>query len=311
MTRKLINDSLKYWMDTFNICGFRFDLMGLIDLDSMNYFANNVISNYDKAVIYGEGWHMKSLLKNNEKGSMNNANRMPNIAYFNDYFRDNIRTKDRTFKGFIDGKNYNIKNTYNCLLGSNHMFKGSYQSLNYVECHDNYTLFDQLRVNKVDNENIYDLHVLGTSLVIISLGVPFLHCGQELFRSKYLVENSYNSLDIINMIDYKRMEEYSWYINLVRDLISIRKEYIAFRRNNSDNVTILNREQDSHNIVLKYHEDKYNLYCIIKNDYVLFDYTFDNQVECIFNGLKKDNMKVRNVLLSKPGVYIYKENLNE
>lgn len=305
MVKKLIVDSLSYWMNTFNICGFRFDLMGLLDLDSLNYFTSHIKSLYDKAMVYGEGWHMKSLLRNNEKASIPNSEKMPKIAFFNDFFRDHIRSKDMSNKGFIDGNLYEISDVIESILGTKHLFKNSNQSINYLECHDNYTLYDQLKVNEIDSEKIFDLHILGTSIVIISLGIPFLHSGQEFFRTKQLVENSYNSLDKINKIDYDRKKLYDWYQNIIRDLICIRNEYAVFRKECANHIEVI--KSTSHEIILCYRDINYNLYCIIKNDYKLFNYDFKLRVKSIFNGRHKENLEVKNILLSKPGVYIYKK----
>lgn len=218
LIRKLIIDSIDYLYNKFNIDGIRLDLMGLIDIN----LINEVRSKYPKDfLIYGEGWNMPSTLPEEDRASIKNQNKME-VSHFNDYFRDcirgNIWNKE---KGYALGNNVSIKNA---LLGSPNIFSSSLKSINYIECHDNYTFYDYMSILNIDNNRKKDYQKLANSLVIFSKGIPFIHSGQEFLRTKNNIENTYNKPDSINRINWNLLDEYNDVSNELRTFIKLRKK---------------------------------------------------------------------------------------
>ncbi|QOR68998.1 type I pullulanase [Cytobacillus suaedae] len=240
MARKFIVDSVSYWLKEFNVDGFRFDLMGILDVETMNSIRRTVDEINPDVLILGEGWDLNTPLSIDQKASIRNAQKMPRIAYFNDRFRDGI--KGSTFnlydRGFALGNNHKLIEAKESIAGSVSFMKGHKglfleptQTINYVESHDNHTLWDKLIVcNSHESEEILKKrHLLATAMVLLSQGIPFLHSGQEFFRTKQGVENSYKSPDSINKLDWARKQKYVEEVEYIKGLISIRKVHGAFR----------------------------------------------------------------------------------
>ena len=218
MARKIILDSLRYFIETFDIDGYRFDLMGLMDIETVNK-GYEICKNLKNDILYyGEGWNMGVELPFEKKACSDNADKMKGIGFFNDLFRDVIKGanfRDRlNERGFVGG-NISQNDVVNYVLrGSsidvpfNHRFKDFNQSVNYVECHDNNTLFDKLCASNEgeDESTILDRVSLATDLVLLSLGISFIHMGQEIGLSKSGLDNTYNVLKVNNM-NWKLVDE--------------------------------------------------------------------------------------------------------
>ena len=228
MMRKLIIDNVLFWVNEYKIDGFRFDLMGLIDYQTMNELRQELHDLSEHIIVYGEGWNMYSSNLTDRMAHMGNKKVIHTIGFFNDKFRETIKgaTFDTMAKGYSMGNTSQIDIVQEMLLGSardRYMFKYTTQSINYIECHDNLTYFDKaLHITK-DEALIKKQAKLALSMVLLSQGVPFIHSGQEFLRTKHLDENSYISGDEINLIDWKRREEYNDVIEYVKKLIEIRK----------------------------------------------------------------------------------------
>jgi len=233
MVRKYIIDSVKYWLEEYGVDGFRFDLMGLLDVVTMNE-VRKICDSIDKNILlYGEGWHIPTGIASDNQASMNNADEMPRISHFNDFFRDNIKgsTWHKKDKGLAFGNlNFIDKGLIN-LRGEHQFFFDPVQSVNYVECHDNYTLWDKsLESNpELCDEERKQRHLLATSMTIFAQGIPFIHGGQEFFRTKYGVENSYKSMDKINAIQWNQSVLHEHSVKMISGYLSIRKSHDAFR----------------------------------------------------------------------------------
>jgi len=236
MGRKYILDSVKLWMNEYGIDGFRFDLMGILDVTTMNQVAELVESIDPSAMVYGEGWNMQTLLKEAEKATMMNQDKMPKIGHFNDLFRDNIKggsmEDEANIQGILLGNLKHFNQATNLLLGSpikdkEVFFDAPWKSVNYVECHDNQTVFDKMRLCEVDE--ILKRQKLLIATTMFSLGVPFLHAGQEFLRTKQGEHNSYMSSDTINGIDWNRRSDYDQVVQFTRDAIELRKSTPEFR----------------------------------------------------------------------------------
>lgn len=245
MVRKFIKDSVLYWLKEYNVDGFRFDLMGILDIDTMNEIRHEIDRIKQNVILLGEGWEMDTPLALDKKATLCNAAKMPNIAQFNDAFRDTV--KGSTFnsydRGYALGNGDHIEHMKMFIAGSipmqldkNSPFLEPYQTINYVESHDNATMWDKLiSSNSDEDEHIRKRrHRLATTITLLSQGIPFLHAGQEFFRTKKGVENSYNSPDYINQIDWERKELNLHHVEYVKGIIAIRKMHGAFRLTSTD-----------------------------------------------------------------------------
>ncbi|MFZ2644630.1 MAG: type I pullulanase [Trichococcus flocculiformis] len=239
MMRKYIIDSVKYWAKEYHLDGFRFDLMGIHDSVTMNAIREALDKIDPSIIIIGEGWEMSTPLPEDLKASQRNAQAMPRIAHFNDSIRIALKGSDfgdEKDRGFISGKNYledlllrNIKGAMH--LSSHSSYVDPEQVIQYVEAHDNLTLYDKLlRSNPDDSEEVrIKRHTLATSIVLLSQGVPFIHGGQEFLRTKAGVANSYQSPDEINQFEWERVTTFQESVAYVKGLIALRKSECLFR----------------------------------------------------------------------------------
>lgn len=244
MVRRYIHDSVRFWLDEYQVDGFRFDLMGILDVVTMRG-VREICDNTDKDIlVFGEGWNLQTPLPDEEKAIISNQEKLPRIGQFNDQFRDQMKgsTFDLKNSGFALG-NGSMPNVQDLLTGSigltddkAGMFMEPIQTINYVESHDNYTLWDKIEACFPDIEDAHKRkkHVLATALVLLSQGVPFLHSGQEFFRTKYGVENSYKSPDEINRLDWDRRDAFLDNVQFIKDLIQLRKSLAALRLQSAD-----------------------------------------------------------------------------
>ncbi|MFC7373321.1 type I pullulanase [Fictibacillus iocasae] len=257
MMRKFIIDSLCYWLDEYKVDGFRFDLMGIHDKETMKAAAKEMLSVNPSLFLLGEGWEMNTLLDDGDKASIKAAKELPQYSFFNDTFRDNIKGSvffSEKF-GFISG---NFKSLSSALLGScgpDAPFFDASQSINFVECHDNHTLYDWLSILHPHEEESRRLRrqELALVLAVFSQGVPFIHAGQEFFRTKHGFENSYASPDEINWLDWSRRDRFYESTETLAALLQIRRSQSSFRL--SDNKEIAGRcrlLQDGSNGVVVY-----------------------------------------------------------
>lgn len=243
MVRKFIIDSVCHWTKEYHIDGFRFDLMGIHDIDTMKDITIALKNINPNILIYGEGWDLNTNLPSNKRASLNNYKHLPEIGFFNDYFRDIIRGSIfyHEDKGFVNGKPNLQQQVKNCVVGSIDFncnfekFLNPTQSINYISCHDNHTLWDKFQFNS--NEFTIDekkqMVKLANAILLTSQGVPFLHSGVEFCRSKKGVENSYNSSDEINGIDWTRKADFKDVYEYVKGLIKLRLAHPAFRIDSS------------------------------------------------------------------------------
>ncbi|WP_181832952.1 type I pullulanase [Bacillus taeanensis] len=240
MVRKFIVESVAFWAEEYHIDGFRFDLMGIHDVHTMRLIREKLTEINSSILIIGEGWNLPTLLREEEKSTIQQAHRLPGISHFNDQFRDAARggVFSPHEKGFIGGEE-RLKQKMKRAIAANvpypHLsdgpFQVPFQSVNYVEAHDNHTLWDRMEIGMKDvsEKERQARHRLGTALVLLSQGIPFIHAGQEFYRTKQGVEDSYNSPDEINHFDWNRKSKFLDYVQYVKGLIQIRKENSAFR----------------------------------------------------------------------------------
>ena len=227
MVRKMIVDACKWWIDEYGIDGFRFDLMGIIDCDTLNRIADYALSKDPSFILYGEGWNMGGEVRE-PLGHMDNYALLPRFAFFNDFFRE-------TIKNLYCGDRGAMNNAKNVLVGSctdfyvGPKFPSATQTINYVECHDNGTYFDIVSARRGDLDEKARLKtVLGaTASVIFALGIPFIHAGQEIGLSKCGLDNTYNAGDKYNQFDYSLLDERFEMSLEVAKAIALRKKLRA------------------------------------------------------------------------------------
>jgi pullulanase len=242
MVRRYILDSLRYWKSEFHLDGFRFDLMGLYDIDTMNEVSRELRKDDPQFLLYGEGWTGGlSTLPDESKAIKANAKKMREIAFFSDENRDAL--KGPVFEvarpGFVNGGT-NLESAVKfaavgCMahsaLGQGVWAEGPHQTINYVAAHDNHTLWDKLAHTNPDATETERIAMakLAHGAVLLSQGIPFLHAGEEFLRSKQGVENSYNSPDSINGMEWSAKARYREVFQYLRGLISLRKAHPALR----------------------------------------------------------------------------------
>ena len=263
MFRKYMIDSVLYWAKEYHIDGFRFDLMGLHDLETMRIIRSE-LNKVDKSIImYGEGWTCYNTpLNSNESAVKNNICKFGNlqIAAFSDDARDSIKGSVflKESLGFVNGgDNYEESIKYTICASTKHdeidlskvVYSKSfwanepYQTITYDSAHDNNTLFDKLRMSCKDEneEELLKMNKLAAAIVLTSQGISFLHEGEEFARVKEnlqgeIIENSYNSSDYTNELKWLRKQRYIDLFNYYKGLIKLRKEYKAFRMNSNKEI---------------------------------------------------------------------------
>ena len=241
MCRKYIVDMCIRWQKLYGIDGFRFDLMGILDVDTLNLIGQHCRLHDATFIMYGEGWDMDTPLPNSKKGTQFNHSLMPNIAFFNDDFRDCIKggssASELANKGYIAGNMYNAEISLNYLININR-YTTINQSVNYVECHDNATTFDKLQISNGDENDQTRLkrQLLMNAFVLVAQGIPFIHSGQEFYRNKQGLNNTYNAPDSINALDWKRKDHFLKDIEIIKTLIRLRKENKCFKYNTREEI---------------------------------------------------------------------------
>jgi pullulanase len=262
MVRKYIIDSLCYFMSEYKIDGFRFDLMGLYDIETLLIIKERLTEINPNVILYGEGWTGgDSPLEYVKRAMKLNARAVPGYGFFSDDFRDTIKgnnfiNKDKGYVNGAIGTEHFVREVISGRIPHPQlpgMAQYSWtdtpcQTVNYVEAHDNLTLWDKLFYsNPTDTEeNRKRIDKLAAAFVFLSQGIPFIQAGQDFLRSKPLPggnsfdHNSYNSPDIINSIKWNRKSEY-------RDVFSFYKGLIEFRKNHSS-LRMYENEQVAQNL---------------------------------------------------------------
>ena len=256
LMRTYMIESVKYWVNEYHIDGFRFDLMGVHDIETMNQIRHEVNSIDPSIYIYGEGWSAGSCAYPTDKLAMKaNAQQLDGIGAFCDDMRDALRGpfSDDHKGGFLAGVSGQEESIKFGIVGAiKHpqidMTKVNYskapwtnspaQMVSYVSCHDDMCLTDRLRTSipGISNDELIRLDLLAQTAVFTSQGVPFMLCGEEMLRDKKGVHNSYCSPDSINRLDWNQLKQYPEVFNYYSGLIALRKAHPAFRMGNAQEV---------------------------------------------------------------------------
>ena len=242
MVSKYIVDSVNYWADEYHIDGFRFDLVGLLDTDTINEIVKTVKEKHPDVVFYGEGWSLNTVLTKTgyTLATQTNSTKTPDFAYFSDTIRNLI--KGGTFgginAGYISGGTASIADLNSCFKGMPTWCTTPSQSINYISCHDNNTLYDHISMvatSATEAEKIA-MNKLGAAFYMTAQGIPFFQAGEEILRSKPMEdgtfnENSYNAADSVNSIKWDDLNkaEYMDVYEYYKGLIAFRKAHPALR----------------------------------------------------------------------------------
>ena len=237
MVRKFIVDSVKYWADEYHMDGFRFDLAGLIDTETINACIEEVHKTHPNVIFYGEGWNMTTLVTKEgyTMTTQANATEVPEFAFFSDFVRDSLRgsNSNASKQGYIAGGGGFTSAVRDIFMGKSTWCKTPTQTVNYISCHDGYTLFDRLLLSMAGNtmEDLIRANNLGAAIILTSQGTPFFQAGEEMLRTKPLEEagrwehNSYKSPDSINSLKWNVLSDPTF-----RDVSSYYAGLIAFRK---------------------------------------------------------------------------------
>lgn len=256
MMRKYMVESVLYWINEYHIDGFRFDLMGIHDIETMNEIRAAVDKIDPSIFIYGEGWAASAPQLDQEELAMKaNIYKMPRIAAFSDEMRDGLRggwDDDRKGAFLIGQLGHEMSIKFGLVGAVKHpqVINDSVnyskepwalqptQMISYVSCHDDMCLADRLKATMPDatDEERASLHKLAETFVFTSQGVPFIFAGDEMMRDKKGIHNSYNSPDSINTIDWRNKTIHHDVFDYVRELITLRKNHPAFRMGDADKV---------------------------------------------------------------------------
>ncbi len=316
MVRKFIIDSVLFWAKEYKMDGFRFDLMGLIDIKTMNTLRQKLDRYRSDIIVYGEGWRIPTVIGDHMASHMYNRHLLFNIGHFNDKCRELIKgaTFDLKQKGYALGSNAKLDDIKNVISGSclnKFLFRYPGQSINYVECHDNNTFFDKTLVALKDAslEERKKRQKLATSIVILSQGVPFIHLGQEFYRSKQGDENSYKSPDSINQIDWNLVDENWQDIEGIKELIRLRKKYDLFRLTAPSRIKeVVSIHTESTGTILYYMRSPLEeLLVIFKNNTQKETIPLDGRYVLIYDGVKKTRRIITKITITDIGALILKK----
>ncbi|MGL5937648.1 MAG: type I pullulanase [Phocaeicola sp.] len=254
MMRKYMVESVEYWMNEYHIDGFRFDLMGIHDVETMNLIHEAAVAIDPQVLIYGEGWAAEAPQMEADQLAMKaNTSKLPGIAAFSDEMRDALRgpynnDEKGAFLAGIPGEEESIKFG---IAGAIQHPQINYELVNYsqapwateptqmisyVSCHDDMCLVDRLKsaITNIKNDELKRLDKLAQTAVFTSQGIPFIYAGEEVMRDKQGVHNSYKSPDAINQIDWSFKSKNNDVFNYYKGLIELRKNHPAFRMASAD-----------------------------------------------------------------------------
>lgn len=256
MMRKFMIESVVYWVKEYHIDGFRFDLMGVHDIETMNLISDTLHKIKPDILLYGEGWTAgASPLAEDKRALKKNAHLLKGIAVFSDDIRDGIKGSvfDIKDRGFATGKTANTESVKFGIVASGkhpqiNMSKVNYSKepyasgpsnvITYAECHDNNILWDKIKLSYPDASEAdrKKMHELALTIVLTSQGISFLHAGSEFLRTKKGEENSYNKGDEVNAIRWGQKLTEKNTNDYISFLVGLRKSHPAFRMSNQEDI---------------------------------------------------------------------------
>ncbi|MDE7133196.1 MAG: type I pullulanase, partial [Lachnospiraceae bacterium] len=248
MVKKYIVDSVNYWADEYHIDGFRFDLVGLLDTETINEIVSTVHAKHPDVIFYGEGWTMSTDVTKEgyTLATQVNSALTPGFAYFSDNMRDTLKGSvfDAEVPGFVSGAPGMADDVITNFMATPPWSSNPTQIVNYASCHDNYTLWDKLQLSTdVSEADRIKMNNLAAAIYMTAEGIPFIHAGEELLRTKVkedgsLEHNSYNSSDFVNSFKWDDLndETHRQVRDYYKGLIEFRQSHAALRRKSASDV---------------------------------------------------------------------------
>jgi pullulanase len=249
MVSKYIVDSVLYMAKEYHIDGFRFDLVGLLDVETINKIRKGLDEIRPNIMMYGEGWTLNTVLTkpNIMLATQKNVDKLNGFAMFSDNIRDAIKGSvfEKTEKGFISGNVEEYDELKKSVLGMPEWSSSPEQVVNYTSCHDNYTLFDKIHLcnEGISFEDAVKQNILAFSIVMLSQGIPLIHAGEEMLRTKtdengIYVSDSVRSSDYVNSIKWSDLEKEKYYrvYEYYKGLIAFRKVHTAFSMSSKEEI---------------------------------------------------------------------------
>jgi pullulanase len=246
MTQRLIMDSLEYWLDAFNMDGFRFDLMALIDIDTVHQLVDFLRGKRDDVFIYGEPWAGGESVLADSMRTTKGKQIDRSFAFLNDNFREAVKGDNNgEGRGFVQGHCDDLAGVQIGVAGSIYYDDGHIgfasdpkQSINYINSHDNLILYDKMKKVYPDapEEFIDRLNRLAFTLLFLSQGVPLIHAGNEFLRGKNRHNNSYNAPISLNAMDWNKKKQNEAFFRFMKDLIHFRRSRLEFRLRSVDQI---------------------------------------------------------------------------
>ncbi len=272
MVRKFILESAVHWMMDYHMDGFRFDLMGVHDIKTMNIISSELRKLRPDMLLYGEGWTAGACpLPDSLRALKANASKLDGIAVFSDDIRDGIKGSvfEHADRGFVSGKSGMEQSIRFGIVASTRHDQVDYtkvnyskapyasspgQTITYCECHDNHVLRDKLALScpDADESTLKEMHRLALLIVLTSQGIPFLHAGTEMLRTKHGVENSFESGDGVNAIDWDMKTKNEDLFRFVRTILYMRRAHPSFRMTSSADIQKNIRFLDTQDGVVAY-----------------------------------------------------------
>jgi pullulanase len=224
-----ILEMIDRYVHLFDVDGIRLDLMGIMGSKTVNMMCESIRRFKPDFIVYGEGWNMGDALPEEFRATIKNAHKMPLIKMFNDSYRE-------TMIHYVSGNDM-IDHDVMKYISSENEYLDSSQTINYVECHDDYTFYDRMKIflQYDDEETVRKRCYLALALVLFSRGIPFVHSGQEFMRTKQGLRNSYNAPEKVNKLDWDLRIDNDEFVKKVIDLIKTRKDNSDF---NADGVKV-------------------------------------------------------------------------
>ena len=248
MVRKYIVDSVCYWADEYHIDGFRFDLVGLLDTDTINEIVEEVHKDHPNVIFYGEGWELDTTTtKDCTLATQKNSEETPDFAYFSDTIRDLLKGHvfDTSTIGYVSGETGDEEEVEKCFMGASDWCKSPTQTINYISCHDNMTLIDRITrsTTGASKEDRVKMNNLAAAIYLTAEGTPLMQAGEEFLRTKKnasggFEENSYASSDSVNSLKWANLEEeeYQNVYQYYKGLIAFRKDHPVLRLTDAKDV---------------------------------------------------------------------------
>lgn len=308
MVNKFIRDSVKFWTTEYHLSGYRFDLMGLMDNQVMIDVYNDNVALYDKMMVYGEPWtggdtplkgtfdsdklsEQKTVQSSLAKSFFVGNNVL--VGAFNDQIRNGIKGDNGPSKGWVNGQGINnsVLDGIAGMFNSNESTVSPSQVINYVSCHDNYTLFDHLTLNTGKDRSVKDEYSQCESVVLTSFGVAFMQEGEDFMRTKEYMKdgkkeyehNSYNVGDFINNMDYSLKAKNFDMFKFFKDAIALRKSIKAFGANSRSEVqsalsSVLSKNSSPFYTVTDGSDEYLFIHCVTEATF-----TFTGEYEVVLN----------------------------